>query len=130
MRKISFLISLSFMLMLVNAKAGFCYHDFDWKSLNLTPSQAQKIKQLDGNWENINKKTLPHLKKDQIKLKKALKSPNISENSIRDLYISIMMQQQRLRYNAIEIFLAKRRLLNEKQLCELNKELHLQNIKK
>jgi len=86
-----------------------------WSSLNLDPWQQKRIKLLDYQWKQINNSIRPILIRDQEKFKKMLLNPNISEDEIREQQRQIFIKQEQLRYHALENFLAKRRLLNEKQ---------------
>jgi len=98
-------------------------NDINWNKLNLTQYQATQINKLDDEWDLINSKIKPDLINNQKKLKVMLTDPNATECAIRNLYIEIILEQEHLKYQALEIFLAKRRLLKRDQLVKLHQML-------
>jgi len=97
------------------------YGTIDWSKLNLSNAQIKKFEELDRQWQAINNSIRACIARDQQLLQKYLTDPNVSEQTIRSLYMSILAHNQRLKYCALEIYLAKRRLLTKQQLQNLPK---------
>jgi len=91
-----------------------------WDKLNLTTTQKAKIKVLDLEWERSSRNLIEKISHDKEQLKALLESPFATEAEIRDLQKRILLNQQELRYRAMNNFLQKRKVLT---LCQ-KKKLH------
>ncbi|MFH0703131.1 MAG: hypothetical protein V2B14_06315 [bacterium] len=94
-----------------------------WEVFNLTYEQKQEIQDLDSQWQKINYAIRPGLIRDQQQLKLLLTNTDSTDNQIRELQKQIFSKQDQLRYEALENFLSKRRLLTAKQRKMLQKML-------
>ena len=83
----------------------------NWEKLNLSKEQGKNIEMLDMKWKKINETIRPQILRDQQKLKCVLKNQNATDSEIRQIQMQILMNQNRLKYEALELFLDKRRLL-------------------
>ena len=97
-----------------------CYpaekYEINWDSLNLTPYQKKRIEMLDREWNFINATIRPGLENEQKLFEKFLNDPCSNEYTLRNLYLQILAKQNQLKYQALEVYLAKRRLLSKSQL--------------
>lgn len=89
--------------------------NINWERLNLTPKQERSIQVFDKEWQQMKSLIRPKLIRDQERLKLMLANPDVSDVQIRELQKQIFVKQEQLRYEALENFLAKRRLLNSHQ---------------
>jgi len=125
MKKISFILPTMLCLLLLAGKV-FAEPELNlmWEELNLTPAQEQRIKELDKKWQEVRGAIKPKLYRDQDQLKHLMLNPNASDDQIREIHKHIFVQQQQLRYEALENFLAKRRVLTQKQREKLHEKFH------
>jgi len=97
--------------------------NINWEYLNLTPKQKHEVAILDKRWKKVNAFIRPQLLSNQQKLKTLLSKPNIPDEEIRELQKQIFLEQTQLRSEALENFLSKKRLLDNKQRQVLLKML-------
>ena len=107
----------------IPAKAAAGTGIINWDCLDLSSKQKKQINILDKDWQTLNSDVRPGLLKDQANLKLMLNDPNSSDDKIRELQWKILSKQQMLRYEAMENFLSKRRLLSPKQRVILQQML-------
>lgn len=93
----------------------------EWSQLNLNDDQMKRIRELDAQWKSVEQIVRPKIIRDQQQLKNIMNNPNANEDQIRKLQKDIMVRQDQLRYEAIENFLSKRRILNQEQREKLHK---------
>ncbi len=92
-----------------------------WSRLNLTESQVIQIKNLDFHWEKTRNNFLWHINKDKKRLKQMLQNPYSCDNEIKKIQKRLLINQQKLRHEAMENFLLKRNVLTDDQRKQLHK---------
>jgi len=115
------LILLGFCL---SASPAFSQKDdfiINWNCLNLSPNQAEQIRDIDYDWLETSSKILPKLHHYEIQLQQKLSDPRSNEKEILELQKKIFVEKERLQKEALENFLSKKRLLNEPQKAKLYK---------
>lgn len=104
---------------------SYCLKDKDikWDHLKLSNKQKAQIQNLDQQWKEVSSIIHPKLVRDKERLKLMMFNADVSDNDIREVQKQIIAKQDQLRYEALENFLAKRRVLTQKQREMLHKML-------
>jgi hypothetical protein len=97
--------------------------NINWEGLHLSRRQARDIRNLDIQWQSIRDLIRPALIRDQECFRLMLINPDVTDNQVREMQKEIFIKQEQLRYEALENFLAKRRVLNGKQRIMLHNML-------
>ncbi|MDD3149910.1 MAG: hypothetical protein PHV68_03670 [Candidatus Gastranaerophilales bacterium] len=93
----------------------------DWMALGLSQTQQLQICKLDEDWAMKSGDLKKDLQEFQKQLRILMKNPNSLDKNIKETQWQIFIKQQQLQYEAVENFLAKRRLLNYNQRIKLHK---------
>ena len=107
---------------------SYCPVEIKWNRLRLSDKQKVQIQSLDQQWKETNAIIRPALERDKARLKSLISNPAMPDNAIREVQKHIIAKQDQLRYEALENFLAKRRILTLKQRETLHKMLSKQNF--
>lgn len=102
-----------------NAKA-YEQKAVDWNEIGLSSTQQMQICKLDEEWAVKSSDLKKDLYEFQKQLRILMKNPNSLDKSIKEAQWQIFIKQQQLQYEAVENFLAKRRLLNHAQRNKLH----------
>lgn len=123
MKNFNYYFTLGLIGLFLNSGYVVAYENgsINWNKLNLSQNQTMQFQKLDKEWLAISSKIRPELIQSQKKLKEILKSPDTSDNTIRDTYYDLCYKKQRLENISMEVFLAKRHLLSHPQIDRLNK---------
>ncbi len=89
--------------------------EIDWESLDLSTQQREQLHQLDRQWKSSVSQVAPRLQSNRKKLKTLMASPGGREEDILQLQQQIHQDNARLRMDATQIYLNKRRILNREQ---------------
>ncbi len=92
----------------------------NWDCLNLSKSQKQSIQQFDIKWQQIESSINPIILKDKKEFKKLINDYNVPEIQLKRIHNNILMNQDLLRRESLEIFLAKKHLLTQEQCKKFN----------
>lgn len=91
----------------------------DWKKLNLTAVQTQKIQEFEQDWNTKYMKIQPEILEQQRKLAKLLLDPKSDQLEIMTTNQRIAHLKEHLRNEATTNYLKKRALLNQDQQHQL-----------
>lgn len=91
----------------------------DWKKLNLSAPQSQKIQDLEQEWNNKYTKIQPEILEQQRKLAKLLLDPKSDQLEIMTTNQRIAHLKEHLRNEATSNYLKKRAILNTDQQHQL-----------
>lgn len=94
-----------------------------WENLNLSETQLARIRILDLKWQRVRRDLSFQIIHDKERLRKLLANPYTSDKTIRDLQNQILINQNNLRYCAMENFLLKRSVLDRFQRERLHQML-------
>lgn len=92
-----------------------------WKCIELSRYQYSQFKQLDKDWDTTLKELQPQINQSQRMFNQKYSDPNTREIELRRTYLRLIAQQQELKQHALEIYLAKRRLLSPTQMKIMGK---------
>ncbi len=101
------------------------YQKVNWESLDLSSPQRTKLNQLDSEWQEVVSEVVPRLRVNQKKLKKLMGEQHPDEDEILEVQKAIHKDKAKLRMEATQIFLHKRKVLNEQQEEKLQKMLNM-----
>ncbi|MDX2083983.1 MAG: hypothetical protein SFZ03_01170 [Candidatus Melainabacteria bacterium] len=87
-----------------------------WDMLNLSVDQRQKLDSLDKDWKDTYVQVYPQIIRDREELRHLINQPNSDDNRIMLLQNRIHQNEERLRNEATQTFLSKRKLLRPDQM--------------
>lgn len=119
----SAVLSLIILCVLLSASAWAQQVDVRWDTLNLTPDQSSRMRQLDDKWQNTAGDMIPQIKKDREELVRLLNSPNADPGRIMELQNRINTNKARLQQAAVQTFLQKKQQLNNDQRMMLKMQM-------
>jgi Spy/CpxP family protein refolding chaperone len=99
--------------------------EVNWDSLDLSDQQRSSLNNLDQQWKNTVSQIAPRLHANERLLKHMIYSSTPNEDQILQLQEDIHEDKMRLKMNATEIFLDKRRVLNPQQQEKLQQIINL-----
>jgi Spy/CpxP family protein refolding chaperone len=91
----------------------------DWTKLNLTPVQSSQIQTLEQQWYKDFNELSPQIRDEQSKLQKLLSDHNADPIQVMALQQSIARRREQLSNAAMQNYLNKRKVLDEKQQKQL-----------
>lgn len=91
----------------------------DWTKLNLTPVQSSQIQNLEQQWYKDFNELSPQIRDEQSKLQKLLSDHNADPIQVMALQQSIARRREQLSNAAMQNYLNKRKVLDEKQQKQL-----------
>ncbi len=91
----------------------------DWTKLNLTPVQSGQIQTLEQQWYKDFNELSPQIRDEQSKLQKLLSDHNADPVQILSMQQSIASRRAQLSNAAMQNYLNKRKILDEKQQKQL-----------
>lgn len=91
----------------------------DWGQLNLSPSQAQSINQLEGEWEQTYRELNTQIERDKAALVQELASPSPDPNKVMQLQSRIAQNKAALQNAATGVYLKKSKHLDAGQQKQL-----------
>lgn len=103
------------------AKQGV--HEVNWDQLDLTNHQRNLLDNLDEQWRSTVSDMVPRIRANEKKLKLLVMSPDANEAEILRLQQEIHEDKMRLKMEATQIFLHKRKVLSTTQQEKLMKML-------
>ncbi len=101
----------------------------DWNKLELTPQQNSQIQQLEQQWYKESGEILPVIREEQLKLQKLIGEHNPDSLQIVALQQSIARRKEQLNLAAMQNYLSKEKILNDKQNMQFEQMIQ-QNIAK
>lgn len=107
------------------AQAKQEYLEVNWDSLDLSDSQRNNLKNLDNRWKSTVSDIVPRIQTNERKLKQLMQSSKPNEGEILKLQQQIHEDKTQLKMEATEIFLHKRKVLNNQQQEKLQKMINL-----
>ncbi len=120
---LSLMLVSSLLLISLTASAWAQQVDVRWDTLNLTPDQSSRIRQLDDQWQDTAGNVIPQIKKDKEELVRLLNSPNSDSRRILELQNRINGNKTRLQQAAMQTFLQKKQQLNNDQRMMLKMQM-------
>ncbi|HSA06046.1 MAG TPA: hypothetical protein P5556_02580 [Candidatus Gastranaerophilales bacterium] len=111
---ISFLTGIIFLFQNVNCVYSFQEKEvpgINWETLNLSNAQRAQLKVLELKWQKTSNIINGQIIYDKNKLKYVLTNPFSTDKEIKELQNRILVNQKKLRYEAMENFLQKRTVL-------------------
>ncbi|MFA6212137.1 MAG: hypothetical protein WCT03_03590 [Candidatus Obscuribacterales bacterium] len=99
------------------AQATSC--NVDWTKLNLSPQQSAQIQTLEQQWYKDFNELSPQIRDEQSKLQKLLSDHNADPIQVMALQQSIARRREQLSNAAMQNYLNKRKVLDEKQQKQL-----------
>ena len=96
-----------------DAQQSNCTINFD--NLNLNRKQKIKIQKLDKRWQDTSSTIQPAIMQNKNILYLSISDPNISEDELKSMYMQLLYNQNRLKFEAIEVLIAKRKVLTRDQ---------------
>ncbi|CAN5386045.1 hypothetical protein BH11CYA1_BH11CYA1_21800 [soil metagenome] len=91
----------------------------DWSKLNLSPQQNSQIQALEQQWYKDFNELSPQIRDEQSKLQKLLSDHNADSIQVMALQQSIARRREQLSNAAMQNYLNKRKVLDEKQQKQL-----------
>jgi hypothetical protein len=123
---LSLMLLVTLMLSLgAQAYARHEYNEVNWDSLNLSNQQRSNLNSLDAQWHNTVTEVAPRIQGNEKKLKLLMNSSKADESQIIRLQEQIHEDKTRLKVQATQIFLDKRKCLNREQQDKLRKMINL-----
>ncbi len=101
----------------------------DWSKLELSPQQSNQVQQLEQQWYKESGEILPQIREEQLKLQKLLAEHNPDSMQIVGLQQSIARRKEQLNLAAMQNYLSKKKLLNDKQQLQFEQMIQ-QNMTK
>lgn len=96
----------------------------NWNKLNLTPAQNAQIQALEQQWYKDFNELSPQVRDEQIKLRSLLADHNADPIQVMALQQSIARRKEQLSNAAMQNYLNKRKVLDEKQKQQLEEMIH------
>jgi Spy/CpxP family protein refolding chaperone len=96
----------------------------NWNKLNLTPAQNAQIQTLEQQWYKDFNELSPQVRDEQLKLQKLLADHNADPIQVMALQQSIARRKEQLSNAAMQNYLNKRKVLDEKQKQQLEDMIH------
>jgi len=93
--------------------------NIDWSKLNLSPQQSSQIQALEQQWYKDFNELSPQIRDEQSKLQKLLSDHNADPVQVMSMQQSIAARKAQLSNAAMQNYLNKRKLLDEKQQKQL-----------
>jgi len=93
--------------------------NLDWTKLNLSAQQSSQIQSLEQQWYKDFNDLSPQIRDDQSKLQKLLSEHNADPIQVMALQQSIARRREQLSNAAMQNYLNKRKVLDEKQQKQL-----------
>lgn len=87
----------------------------DWTKLELTGGQKSQIESLENQWLKDYNEIAPQIREDQLKLQKLLVEHNPDSMQIMTLQQSIARRKEQLNLCAVQNYISKKKVLNERQ---------------
>ena len=113
------------LLMLLSVGASFASGPtIHWEQLDLSPSQKNHIQDLDSQWKAIYNQLAPPIRQKEVRLMNLMGNPTSNEGDIADLQNEINADKVRLKQQATELFLSKRKCLRPDQKRRLMDMMH------
>ena len=91
----------------------------NWNKLNLTPAQSAQIQSLEQQWYKDFNELSPQVRDEQLKLQKLVADHNADPIQVMALQQSIARRKEQLSNAAMQNYLNKRKVLDEKQKQQL-----------
>ena len=112
---------------------GFCsqaiarqeYVHVNWDTLDLSSYQRNHLNELDQQWKSTVNELAPRIHQNQKKLKQLMSNPEADAGEIMQLQQEIHQDKSKLKIEATQIFLNKRKVLNQEQRDRLRQMLNL-----
>jgi hypothetical protein len=99
----------------LQAQAKSDFQEIQWETLDLSEQQRQSIQQLDQHWHSTVSEVVPRIQEQEKRLKHLMSSQKPDEPTILQVQQSIHQDKSRLKMEATQIFLRKRKILNKQQ---------------
>lgn len=115
-----FLITLIFSIW-TQAMAKEEYVPVNWESLDLSSQQRNHLNSLDQTWKSIVSELVPRIQANEKKLKQMMHCASPNEDEILRLQQTIHEDKTKLKIQATQIFLDKRKVLTKDQQEKLRK---------
>ena len=97
----------------------------DWTKLNLSPQQSSQIQSLEQQWYKDFNELSPQIRDEQSKLQKLLSDHNADPIQVMALQQSIARRREQLSNAAMQNYLNKRKVLDEKQQKQLEEMMRV-----
>lgn len=101
------------------------YHEVNWESLELSSQQREDLSELDDQWRQSVQELVPKIRTNERKLKRLMQSSQTDEDQILNLQQEIHDDKSKLKLQATQIFLMKRKILNKNQQGKLMKMMKM-----
>lgn len=101
----------------------------DWTKLELNPQQNTQIQSLESQWYKEFSDISPQIREDQTKLQRLLTDRNPDSLQVVALQQAIARRKEQLNLAAMQNYLAKKKVLNEKQQTQFEQMIQ-QNIQR
>lgn len=99
------------------------FREVNWESLDLNSPQRSVLNNLNDQWRNTVSEIAPRIERNQNRLNQLMRSSESNEAEVLRLQQQIESDRARLKMEAMQIFLQKKRVLNSEQQQRLNQIL-------
>lgn len=105
----------------LQAMAKAEYVQVNWESLDLSSQQRNHLNSLDQTWKSLVTELVPRIQANEKKLKNMMNCTSPDEDEIMRVQQSIHEDKLKLKMQATQIFLDKRKVLTKEQQEKLRK---------